>query len=224
LPDLVELYPLIFETRLVRTPQQLVAAQEVRYRAYCEERRLMDAAQFPEQRENDVDDARSVHVLLVLLPTGSVVGTVRLVLPAREASARLLLPVERVAAPGCFESVPGFDRESSAEVSRLCLTREAAPSRKSDDTELRYVQRHAMVGLVRGLVSLSREHGVEGWCAMTAPVTRRRLTWLGIHFASVGEPIEHYGPKQPLFSPFEALLETVRKERPDVWELITLPL
>jgi N-acyl amino acid synthase of PEP-CTERM/exosortase system len=53
------------------------------------------------------------------------------------------------------------------------------------------------------------------------PTLLRLLTRLGIHFDPIGPVIDYHGRRQPCFIPLETLLPRVKRERPDVWGVIT---
>src|SRR5271165_5688455 len=53
----------------------------LRFQVYCAERGFESAADFPDGRERDRDDLRSLHFLVLDRATGRAVGTVRLILP-----------------------------------------------------------------------------------------------------------------------------------------------
>ena len=226
MPSLVDLHRQLFETQIARTAAQVRAAQRLRYLAYCEQKGYLDAALYPERCESDDDDARSVHALLISRANRRPLGAVRLVLPPRP------FPVERLLAPGRLERLRDFERARAAEISRLCMTSElpgslgafAAAKDDGSDGQLRSVLRQAVAGLMRGVFALARAHDVRFVCAMTGRPVLRRLARLGVHFAELGPPIRHFGVKHPVAARVDRLLEAMRKQRPDVWELVTHPL
>jgi N-acyl amino acid synthase of PEP-CTERM/exosortase system len=192
-----------------------------------EQKGYLDPALYPEQRESDEDDAHAVHALLVSRATRRPLGSVRLILPPHP------FPVERLLAPGVLEGVPGFERPHAAEISRLCMLQdlpavlglgEEEKRRFTSEVELRSALQLAIAGVLRGVVGLTRENGIHFWCAMMGRPVLRRLARFGVRFNALGPPIRHFGVKQPVTAPVEELLDGMRKERPDVWELVTQPL
>ena len=219
--SLVDLHRRLFETQLARTSAQVRVAQRLRYLAYVQQKGYLDPALYPDQRESDEDDARAVHALLISRANRRPLGSVRLILPP------LPFPVERLIAPGALDGVPGFERPHSAEISRLCLLEDVQAVLglgDQDKLELRRALQLAVAGVLRGVVALTRAHGVRFWCAMMGRPVLRRLTRLGVRFRPLGAPIEHFGLKQPVTASVDELLDGMRKERPDVWELVTKPL
>jgi N-acyl amino acid synthase of PEP-CTERM/exosortase system len=225
--SLLDLHRRLFETQLARNETQVRVAQRLRYLAYCEQRGYLDAACYPERRESDAYDARSVHALMIARTTRRPLGAARLILPPES------FPVEKLIAPRLFERLPGFERARTAEISRLCMVRglpealgigSAAMRGWTADDPLRHVLRHAVAGVLRGIVTLSLEHGIERWCAMMSRPMLRRLAHLGIRFDEIGAPIRHFGIKQPVMASVEDVASGMRKQRPDVWELVGRPL
>ena len=77
---------------LVNSEEMLDRAFHLRFQVYCLERGFENRAAYPDGRERDVEDHRSLHSLLLDRASGSAVGTVRLILPRRGRD----LPVFRV--------------------------------------------------------------------------------------------------------------------------------
>ena len=80
------------------TPGLIRRAQEIRYQVYCVERQFEDPDDHPDGRETDHFDFHSVHSLLIHRASGHAVGTVRLVLPRRDALEKSFV-VQRVIDP-----------------------------------------------------------------------------------------------------------------------------
>jgi len=225
--SLVDLHRRLFETQIARTDAQVRVAQKLRYLAYVEQKGYLDPAGYPDRRETDEDDEHSVHALLVSRASRRPLGSVRLILPPRP------FPVERLLAPGALEGLSGFERAHSAEISRLCLLQdlpavlglgEEEKRRWTSQRELRRALQLAVAGVLRGVVALTRAHEIHFWCAMMGLPVLRRLARLGVRFSPLGSPIQHFGVKQPVTASVDQLLDGMRKERPDVWELVTRPL
>ena len=96
-----------------------------------------------------------------------------------------------------------------------------SPRQKPASAEARLVVHHMTLGLIEGLVRMSVENGVIYWCATMERQLLRLLTRLGIYFENIGPPVEHHGTRQPCYQYLPTLLERVREERSDVWEVIT---
>src|SRR6185295_16967877 len=87
--------------------------------------------------------------------------------------------------------------------------------------EQRSILPHLTLGLIETLVRMSVENGITHWCAVMEPTLLRLLTRLGIHFDPIGPLIDYHGRRQPCYIPLKTLLARVKRERPDVWDVIT---
>jgi N-acyl amino acid synthase of PEP-CTERM/exosortase system len=87
--------------------------------------------------------------------------------------------------------------------------------------EERRLMPYVTLGLIRGLVRMSVEHGVRHWAIVVEPPLLRLLKTLGFVFQEIGPLVEHHGVRQPCHSDLKQLLEGVRRLRPDVWEVVT---
>jgi len=77
------------------------------------------------------------------------------------------------------------------------------------------------MGLIEGLVRMSVDRGIVAWCAIMEPTLLRMLTRLGIHFENIGPLVNYHGKRQPCYQRLDRLLERVRLERPEVWNVLT---
>jgi N-acyl amino acid synthase of PEP-CTERM/exosortase system len=131
----------------------------------------------------------------------------------------------------CRPIVPLLDLllpvDTMAEVSRFCISKElrrrpaiqgsgAEPARR-----IASLSRYATLGLIRSLVENSIDHGVTHWCLVVEPALMRFLASLGLQFHALGPLVEHHGLRQPCHADLATLLDGVREQRPEVWEVIT---
>ena len=77
------------------------------------------------------------------------------------------------------------------------------------------------LGLMNGIVRMSAENGISEWFAVMEPTLLRLLARFGIYFSPIGPVVDYHGMRQPCHADINNLLERVRKERPEVWEIIT---
>ncbi len=211
-----ELFPSLFETRIARTAEDVWVCRHVRYLAYCQDRSHFDAAAYPDRAEEDQDDERSVHALLTYRPTGAPIGAVRLILPPGK------FPVERVSPIDLARCEPSFPRSAFAEISRLCMTERYLDADAAESSALRELRPYAILGLLRGLVLLSREYDVRVWCGMMGAGVVRGAGLLGVRFQRIGRPVRlgAYGIKQPILGKVDEVLERMRKHKPELWGLV----
>jgi N-acyl amino acid synthase of PEP-CTERM/exosortase system len=83
-----------FDVVAANGPALIDDALRLRYQVYCVEHSYENPASFPDGRERDGYDAHPRQAILIHRPTGTSIGTVRLVLPR----ARQKLPIEEVLA------------------------------------------------------------------------------------------------------------------------------
>lgn len=231
---LAEFYWGWFDARVADTDELRDTAFRLRYRVYCIENPFEDPSANPDGRERDDFDAHSVHSLLIYRPTAVPAGTVRLVLPLqRDLDHSFAL--QHVCSHPLLRDRTRFPVERTAEISRFCISKEfrrrlgdgtCVAGEISESVEMsaddeRRILPHLSLGLIETLVRMSVENGITHWCAVMEPTLLRLLKRLGIHFEPIGPLIEYHGRRQPCYIPLEVLLPRVRRERPDVWSVIT---
>lgn len=231
---LAEFYWSWFDAHVANTDDLRDTAFRLRYRVYCIENPFEDPSANPDGREMDEYDHHSAHGLLIYRPTGAPAGTVRLVLPILQDLDRSFA-LQHVCSHPLLRDRARFPIQRMAEVSRFCISKEfrrrwgdgsCVGGEVSDSVEMsaddeRRILPHLALGLIETLIRMSVEKGMTHWCAVMEPTLLRLLTRLGIHFDPIGPLIEYHGRRQPCYIPLEVLLPRVRRERPDVWDVIT---
>ena len=189
------------------TPEQILEAQRLRYKVYCEERGYEPGANGLEQ---DEFDAMSCHVLIRGLSTGAVFGTVRVVL-ATPGAGHDSFPMQRVCERYVLAPLPAL---ATAEISRFALTRDRCGLNPSAAALMRLF-------LMRGIVQMSGQNRLTHWCAMMESSLLRMLRATSIHFQAVGPTVEHHGTRQPAVAAIGSMLDRIRLERPQAWSFFT---
>lgn len=191
---------------IATTPEQVLEAQCLRYRVYCEERGYERGTNGIEQ---DSFDASARHVLVRSRVTGKVIGTVRIVRPTEAGFTSV--PMASVCADDVFTSVPVA---STGEVSRFALTRDRTGISPAASALARLC-------LVRGLIALSHQSGVTHWCAIMEKTLLRLLRSTAIHFQPIGPAVEYHGARQPVVGAVDGILHRMRREQPAIWAYLT---
>ncbi len=195
-----------FEVTLADTPEKLRAAYRLRHQIYC-----MERGYEPGQGSIETDrfDLRAGHALLTQRSTGRLVGTVRII------ASSLTGPSADLPMSGLCESpvIRSLPRRGTGEISRFAISKSLRDA-NVDGIPLR-------LGLMRGVVQLSAEMGINNWCAVMEHTLLRLLRGSGIHFQPVGPAVEHHGLRQPCWAPVGQVLGRMRRERPDVWGYVT---
>jgi N-acyl-L-homoserine lactone synthetase len=194
-----------FDIIVADSPSLIRQSYQLRHQVYCVERGFLGGSG---TLEFDEYDSHSRHVVLVSRHSGQVVGTVRLVLPCvREPENSF--PLQLVCDPHLLNDLPLL---STAEVSRFAISKEMLSGVPSGLMRL---------GLVQGLVEASHDLGITHWCAVMERSLLRLLRSSSIYFHPLGSLVEYHGPRQPCFSPIDALLSRVGREQPEIWEYLT---
>jgi N-acyl amino acid synthase of PEP-CTERM/exosortase system len=205
----------------------LDSAFRLRFQVYCRERGFENAAAFPDGRERDDDDARSLHFLVLHRPTNSAIGTVRLILPR----VGIDLPVLRLVGSE-YQRRAHLPRETTAEVSRFAVPKAFGKRLLGDlwhgnghpsitESGPRPMLSLLTFGLIRAVVMMSLAGGITHIVAMMEPALLRLLRPFGIEFHPIGKPVEHHGLRQPGWAAMAHLADRVKKCHPELWELAT---
>lgn len=203
-------------------------AFRLRYQVYCLERGFENAADYPDGRERDGDDPRSLHSLVLDKWSGSAVGTVRLILPRGPGDE---LPVLRLAGASGHR-IAHLPRESTGEISRFAVAK--ASRRQLDEGWRRHLERIAApchgartglplltFALLQAVVMMSTAGGITHIVAMMEPALLRLLGRMGIAFHPIGGPVRHHGLRQPGWAVMAHLGERVRQCHPELWKVAT---
>lgn len=186
---------------------QVMAAQRLRYRVYCEERGYEPGAGGLEQ---DAFDAHAAHVLVKSCQTGMTLGTVRVVLSNRTAGHGSF-PMSQVCEPYVLAPLPV---SATGEISRFALLRHRAGISPAAAALMRLC-------LMRGIVEVSGRANLTHWCAVMESSLLRLLRATAIHFLPIGPTVEFHGTRQPTVGAIATILGRIRREQPVVWSFIT---
>ena len=204
-------------------------AHRLRYQVYCIENNFEDPLDHPTEHEMDEFDARSVHSVIIDRPSKEVTATVRLILPDPDAIENSF-PIQKVCSHPMLQSHKISHVARSAEISRFAVSKEF--SRRAVDghplqrhrespNERRADMPNITLGLMNGIVRMSSEFDITEWFAVMEPALLRLLARFGIYFSPIGPMVNYHGMRQPCHANVKCLLDRVRKERIDVWDIIT---
>lgn len=225
----------VFSETPASEPQDIQAAFRLRYQVYCLDRQFEDATTFPQGIERDPYDDHSLHCLLKHRASESPIGTVRLVHPMATPTWFAQLPVAEYAPQESMEEILRLPAGSTAEVSRFAITRSAREILRGPERLLgrqmtgaahlssisEKLLPYMSLGLIRGLVRLSMQHGISHWCLAAEPCLLRRLGAFGLHFRNSGPLVEHRGLRQVCYANLKELLAQAEAEKPEFWNIIT---
>jgi N-acyl amino acid synthase of PEP-CTERM/exosortase system len=222
-----------FEVIEASTPELIEQAHAIRYRVYCVETGFLGIAENANGLEKDNFDRHSVHALLMHRKSGQPVGTVRLVLPLADAPDRSF-SIQEVTHEPVIRYATAFPLLSTAEISRFCIERqfrrrvtdtlydqEGNEPTVSENPAERRSGPLMRLGLMQAIVSMSVRRGMTHWCAVMEPTLLRMLHAMGICFTPIGPLVEYHGLRQPCTGDIAQMLDGVKQERPDFWDVIT---
>ncbi len=196
-----------FAVEIVESEWQLKEAYRLRYQTYCVERGYEASTT---GLEIDQFDHRARHVILRHRRSGEAAGTVRLVLPDPEAPLNSL-PMQRLCEAHHLRSLPF---SSTAEISRFAVPKQSRNMAPASAALMR-------LGLMRGLLKMSRELNLTHWCAVMERSLLRLLQSTAMHFHPAGPLVEHHGVRQPSYANIENILARTRREQTAIWDYAT---
>jgi N-acyl amino acid synthase of PEP-CTERM/exosortase system len=201
----------------------------LRYQVYCLERGFEDAGEHPDGREQDGEDARSLHFLVSDRATGCAMGTVRLILPLAGAELpalgliganerrRLDLPLAATAEISRFAIAKAFRRPLEAGWHHA--QGPAMRAGRSDEPER--ASPLVTFGLIQAVLMMTLAGDITHIVAMMEPALLRLLRRLGIEFHPIGEPVQHHGLRQPGWAAVAHLVDRVKDCRRELWDVAT---
>lgn len=225
----------VFAESPANAEHEIEEAYRLRYQVYCIDRQFENADACPEGMEHDNFDGFALHSLLRDRVTQSPLGTVRLVLPPAIPTWMTFLPLADYAPEESICDLMRLPAGRTAEVSRFAITRSArevlraaalagsdAPAMSGREAFVgERLLPYMSLGLIRGLVRISKAHGITHWCLAAEPSLLRRLRGFGLHFRNSGPLVEHRGLRQICHSKLSDLLDRAEVERPEFWNIIT---
>ncbi len=153
-------------------PKFLDQVHRLRYQVYVEEFGFERPEDHPGGLEIDPWDPHSIH--FVCLYHGEIIGTLRLVL-----DSVLGLPVTQAVA------IDIQAPSSSAEISRLAVTREFRQREKADPI--------ITLGLYQAMYHESKRRGITHWYMITDNHVKNLLEAFGFRFHAVGGHFDYHG-------------------------------
>ena len=197
-----------FRVSVAVSKAEIAEAFRLRHQVYCVERGYEHS---DNGLETDAFDANARHVLLSHRTSGAVVGTVRVVLPQHGRHAASF-PMQTVCEPALWRGTPLW---STGEISRFAISKDRRTQSGTAGVFMR-------LGLMQGIVQVSRDAGLTHWCAVMERSLLRLLQGTGIHFRPVGGLVAFHGIRQPTLGAIDEVLARIRAECRPVWDYITV--
>ena len=205
-------------------PPFVGAAYRLRYQIYCVEKGFEDSAAHPNELERDEFDSHAVQGLLLHRPTGTALGTARLVLPLPKTPERSFV-IQRLLRHESARLAASAPIASTAEVSRfsiskLSLRRLSVP--KNDGSPVDYRAGPLMrLGLIQMLIRMSVANGITHWYCVIEPSLKRMLDAMAFYVEPVGPLVDFHGVRQPCVCTLSKVLAAMKRERPSFWDVLT---
>jgi N-acyl amino acid synthase of PEP-CTERM/exosortase system len=230
--ELLEHYRRYFEVLSADTPALRAEAHRLRYLVYCLEHQFERKEDFPEHLEQDEYDGHSIQALLRHRPTRQFMGTIRVILPA-PGKEGWGLPAARILAEQDLDLFSVLPRGRTAEISRFAvaktfrrrLTDDRYPDEREEDRRDVAIQRRIApvitLGLIMGALKIGLENGMTHACAVVEPALLRLLSRNGMEMTPIGRPVEYHGLRQPCFISGKEFVESLAKNRPEIWAVVT---
>ena len=232
MPDFVGSFNEYFDVVRADTPDLLDRVYCLRFQVYCVENEFLNPAHYPDGRETDEDDDRSVHTMLIHRTSGAVAGTARLILP-RPNTGRPL-PVQQFLR--CTEPLRlgWLPLQKAGEISRFAVSKEFR-RRCSEalhvDTGFgerllhpgaveKRLMPHITFGLIRGILGICLEYEITSLAAVMEPPLLRLLARLGLHFDALGPLVEYHGLRQPCAAAITELIHGARDHCDLLWRYV----
>ena len=228
--SLFGLYDSMFEGVIADSEDLVDECYKLRYQVYCVEHPFEEPDATKGEYERDEYDGHSIHALLRHRETGEFIGTVRLIMGAKDSPKRM--PIMDVCEENHIFLPDAIAKTPSVEISRFCISKDfrrritdSMYSTAYTKRELVAVRNRVIPFMALGLMSMTfklcRAHNIHQAYAVMEPSLIRLLSKLGIYFKPIGEPVEYHGVRQVTYITNHELFESLSNERPDVLELMT---
>jgi N-acyl amino acid synthase of PEP-CTERM/exosortase system len=209
----------IFQMKVANNDAERNSAYALRYQIYCVENEFENPADFPEEREHDHLDDRSVQGIVMHRKSRLVCGTARLVMPRQSEG-------ELDATFFSFANPDFLPKASTAEVSRFSSSKALKRQCELFPDTRKFLEQspllpHVTVSLLAFTFQEAVKNDVTHLCAVMKPSLMRLLGHFGCHFIPYGDIVEYHGLRQPCYLPMAKLMADVEREHPRVWEIVT---
>jgi len=226
-----------FEIVDADTPELLEAVFNLRFRILCVHNTFPDfsRSKFPDELESDEYDSHSVHFLLRHRPSGTFIGTTRLILPHPQ-DPESKFPTERHT-----QFFPGFTlspsiRKHTAEISRFAILSDFfkrksehytlagpvdIPTQPAGTLHERRRFPHPMLGLAVGVIQLCAKYNIHHWLSSMDPALNKLLGFYSLQLTPVGPSTDYHGSRTPYYACLFDVLDRMYQNHRAIWELVT---
>ena len=171
------------------------------------------------------------HGLLMYRLTGEALGTVRIISP-NNGSTRDNLPIIHLLRDSNIDLRDYLPIEKTVEISRFAISKQLrrrlsdqfnSPRNTAPISRLERERQGNLpcLSLMQFIVRQSLALGATHWSAVMEVKLLRMLATMGIRFQPIGPVVLHHGLRQPCYGNISEVLENIRREHPDYWNVIT---
>lgn len=209
--------------------EALQQSYALRYQVYCHERGFLSPDHYPDGMETDRFDSESLH-FGAFNWEGQMVGTVRLVSPARRDFPLLdhCFVDPAILPPVLFAEL---QTEPVAEISRLAVSklyrRRAGDGLyglavvEDNDAIGRRQRPEIVLGLYKVMYQESKRQGIRFWYAAMESSLWRLLARFAFEFRTIGPEVDYYGPVTPYLADISEIERLVYQRRPEIFREFT---
>ena len=217
-----------FQLLQADTPSLLEQVFRLRHQIYCVEKGYEPPADDQQRQEQDAWDGHAKHLILLHRDSGVAVATARLIL-SHGHRGEGLFPAELHAGVDprdLHRRDLMLPRERLGEVSRFAISKlvrsrlmHCCPLPGNANSH-RTLGAWVTLNLIRGLVELSRDLGVDHWYTLMEAGFLRLFSRLGLFFEPVGEAIEFKGRRYLSLESVELLMQRMQDAQPALFSAL----
>ena len=212
------------EVRQIEDTSLMDKVQQLRHQVYCVECNYLDAADYPDGREQDECDVHSSHFVALNLKD-EVAGYVRLVRP----DAIQTFPFQT----HCVQLLEGVSlppSDQSAEISRLMVSSRYRRRRGDkvpgvsvnedpiSEQERRVSSPQILLCMYRQMYQYSLKHDIRYWYAAMERYLANALASMNFGFQQIGPYTDYYGQVAPFLGDLRQLEDGLHQSAPALLE------
>ena len=200
--EIVKAYDVSDTGALIKNLDLEEESYKIRYNAYCKEHNFENID--PSGQEKDSYDQYAYMALIRHRPSGSYVGTVRMIVQNEDNDQ---LPT----VASCQEKIPNISNNTNryVEISRLCLSYERLRDAGIDRKESILI----MPAIIKASLDVSEDLKASHWVGCMEPIlikTLQRFYNIGLDW--VGQEFDHHGKRRPFVTDVKTILNTVHEK------------
>lgn len=203
------------------TPELKKIFNQIRYIVFCENHAEFNVPHNIDKTEEDIYDSHALHFLLLYKPLHMFIGGTRIILPMPHEDGCGLPSVQIDHSP--FQQQRLFDLTKMAELSRLMIAKDRMKLIKMhcshDVHDPAYV--HPVHHMIRCVFNTCYNYNLIGFIAALEEPLFRLAKAFQLPITKYGNPIHHFGVRQPGYLLIEPYLKQLKELNPRFHNFIT---